>query len=116
MLLAASTRGPALSAKPYTLYEVAGQERRRWPRVIMWILLVMVLIVAMGAWSCTFGQTTWSRRPTRSTVGRLGSDYDRPRPPAARDEETPRPGSQNIRRLGSGLRRGESAARAELTR
>ena len=85
-------RRPSLSQKPYTLYYVAGHKPRRWPRVLLWIAVMLVLVAAVSAGGLYLWANYAGREdPHHRSGGRRGAHHattdrrDHARPPNRRD-------------------------------
>jgi LCP family protein required for cell wall assembly len=87
---------------------VAGHKPRRWPRIVLWIVLVLVLVAALAAG----GIYLWADYllgKTRTANPSVISEIKTPAPTGGTTPTTEpaRPGSQNILLLGSDIRPGE---------
>ena len=92
----------SLSQKPYTLYYVGGRKPRRWPRVLLWIVLVVVLVAALSAGGLYLWANSLVGR-THSTDPAIAAALTTPAPTGGTTPTTvpPTPGSMNILLLGS---------------
>lgn len=90
------------------MYFVAGDKPPRWPRILLWIVLGLVVAAAMSAG----GLYLWADylvTKTHKIDPSVGSALSTPPPTGGTTPTTepPRPGSQNILLLGSDVRPGE---------